>query len=73
MPHVYLKKTMMSHVPAAYFSPCYMQNLRKGHVTCHYIFSPPGASHPYVACQIQEMKMLILGVAGLRHGDPGDR
>ena len=30
----------MLHVSVAYISPCHMSNVRRAHVTCHYVFDP---------------------------------
>ena len=38
MSHVEFKKLKLLHVSDAYFCPCHISNLRKGHVTCQISF-----------------------------------
>ena len=45
----------MSHVSVAHFPQCYMSNLRKEYVPCHYIFLNHIACH-YALCQMSNLR-----------------
>ena len=62
---------MISHVPLAYFPPCHMSNLRKNHVACHCLYSPPVPCH-LPLCRMSILRnghvaLSILGVEGPSH------
>ena len=48
------------------FPQCNMLNLRKGYVSCHYIFTPLVAFKLYTVCRIkkEDVALAILGVNG---------